>query len=102
MAGSLGGPVVKRSPGNAGNVSSVPGWGTRILRAVKRLSSQATAGESVRCSRGTREATETRTGKYKEEKNRMSGQNERIVPGNGYIGDCGKKGHRHSQYKYQT
>ena len=58
MADFRGGPVVKRSPGNAGNASSVPGWGTRIPPALKRLSSEATL-ESLGAAAGTREATET-------------------------------------------
>ena len=33
-----GGPVVKNLPCNAGDVGSIPGWGTKIPPAAKQLS----------------------------------------------------------------
>ena len=30
-----GGPVIKNPPCNAGNMGSVPGWGTKIPRATE-------------------------------------------------------------------
>ena len=33
-----GGPVVKNPPSNAGNVGSIPGWGTKIPHAAGQLS----------------------------------------------------------------
>ena len=38
LSGFPGGPVVKNSPCNAGDTSSIPGWGTKVPRAVKQLS----------------------------------------------------------------
>ena len=33
-----GGPVVKNPPSSAGDVGSIPGWGTKIPRAAGQLS----------------------------------------------------------------
>ena len=38
-------PVVKNLPYNAGDVGSIPGWGTKIPHAVEQLSLRATATE---------------------------------------------------------
>ena len=35
----LGGPVVKNLPCNSGDVSSIPGWGTKIPHAAEHLRS---------------------------------------------------------------
>ena len=32
-----GGPVVKNPPSNAGDMGSIPGWGTQILQAAKNI-----------------------------------------------------------------
>ena len=32
-----GGPVVKNQPSNAGDMGSIPGWGTQILQAAKNI-----------------------------------------------------------------
>ena len=40
-----GGSVVKNPPCNAGDLSSIPGWGTKILHAMEQLSPQATSTE---------------------------------------------------------
>ena len=40
-----GGPVVENPPCNAGDVGSIPGWGTRIPHAAGQLSLRATAAE---------------------------------------------------------
>ena len=40
-----GGPVVKNLPCNAGDVGSIPGWGTKIPHASDQLSPLATAIE---------------------------------------------------------
>ena len=37
-----GDPVVKNPPSNAGDVGSIPGWGTKIPHAMGQLSLQAT------------------------------------------------------------
>ena len=37
----LGSPVVKNLPCNAGNVGSIPGWGTKFLHAMEQLSPSA-------------------------------------------------------------
>ena len=42
-----GGQVVKSLPCNAGDVGSVPGWGTKIPHAAEHLSPCATATELV-------------------------------------------------------
>ena len=42
-----GGSVVKNPPGNAGDLGSIPGWGTKIPHALKQLSPCATARGSV-------------------------------------------------------
>ena len=39
------GPVVKNPPCNAGDVSSIPGQGTKIPHAVEQLSPPATTTE---------------------------------------------------------
>ena len=36
-----GGPVVKNPPSNAGDVGSIPGWGTKIPHAEGQLSLRA-------------------------------------------------------------
>ena len=41
----LGGPVVKNLPSNAGDVGSIPGWGTKIPHAKRQLSLSATTIE---------------------------------------------------------
>ena len=41
----LGGPVVKNLPCNAGNVSSIPSWRTKIPHAMKQASLHATTTE---------------------------------------------------------
>ena len=40
-----GGPVVKNPPCDAGNMSSIPGRGTKILYAVEQLSPSTTTTE---------------------------------------------------------
>ena len=40
-----GGPMVKNLPSNAGDVGSIPGWGTKIPHAVGQLSLCATTTE---------------------------------------------------------
>ena len=45
---SPGGPVVKNLPSNAGDVGSIPGWGTKIPHAAGQLSPRATTTELVR------------------------------------------------------
>ena len=42
MLGLHCGPVVKNTPSNAGDVSSIPGWGTKIPHAAGQLSLCAT------------------------------------------------------------
>ena len=42
-----GGPVVKNPPSNAGDVGSIPGWGTKIPHAAGQLSLYATTTELV-------------------------------------------------------
>ena len=37
--------MVKNPPSNAGDVGSIPGWGTKIPHAVRQLSPWATATE---------------------------------------------------------
>ena len=36
-----GGPVVKNPPSKAGDMGSVPGWGTKIVHAVGQISASA-------------------------------------------------------------
>ena len=43
-----GGPVVKNLLSNAGNMGSVPGWGTRIPHATEQRSQHTTATELLR------------------------------------------------------
>ena len=43
-----GSSMVKNPPGNAGDTGSIPGWGTKIPRALEQLSPCATTRESVR------------------------------------------------------
>ena len=43
-----GGPVVKNPPSNAGNVSSIPGQGTKIPHVSRQLNPRATTIELVR------------------------------------------------------
>ena len=38
LRGFPGGPVIKNLPLNAGNVDSIPGWGTRFPHAMGQLS----------------------------------------------------------------
>ena len=40
-----GGPVVKNLPSNAGNTGLIPGWGTKIPRAMGQLSRHAITKE---------------------------------------------------------
>ena len=40
-----GGPVVENPLGNAGDVGSIPGWGTKVLHAMGQLSPCPTATE---------------------------------------------------------
>ena len=40
--------MVKNPPSNAGDMGSVPGWGTKILHAVGQLSPHATTTEPER------------------------------------------------------
>ena len=42
-----GGPVVKNLPCNAGDVGSIPGWGTKIPRATEQLNLQAVTTEPM-------------------------------------------------------
>ena len=42
-----GGPVVKNLPSNAGDMGSMPGWGTKIPHAMERLSLYAITREPV-------------------------------------------------------
>ena len=46
----LGGPVVKNLPCNAGDVGSIPGWGTRIPHVVEQLSLHAATREFDCCN----------------------------------------------------
>ena len=41
-----GGPVVKNLPCSAGDVGSIPGWGTKMPHAAEKLSLRATTRES--------------------------------------------------------
>ena len=43
--GFPGGPVVKNSLGNAGDLGSIPGWGTKIPHALEQLSPCTTTTE---------------------------------------------------------
>ena len=43
-----GGPVVKNPPSNAGDVGSIPGWGTKIPHAAGQLSPCAATPEPAR------------------------------------------------------
>ena len=43
-----GGPVVKNLPSSAGNMGSIPGWGTRIPHAMGQLSQHTTTTEFLR------------------------------------------------------
>ena len=43
-----GGPVVKNPPSNAGDVGSIPGWGTKVPHATGQLSLHATTTEPTR------------------------------------------------------
>ena len=40
-----GGPDIKNPPSNAGDIGSIPGWGTKIPHAIGQLSPRATARE---------------------------------------------------------
>ena len=40
-----GGPVVKNPPSNAGDIGSIPGWGTKIPHATGQLSPHTTTTE---------------------------------------------------------
>ena len=40
-----GGPVVKNPPSNAGDVGSIPGWGTKMPHAAGQLSPRAATTE---------------------------------------------------------
>ena len=40
------GPVIKNLPCNAGDVGLIPGWGTRIPRAMEQLSPRASTAEA--------------------------------------------------------
>ena len=40
-----GGAVVKNVPSSAGNMGSIPGWGTKITQAEGQLSLRATTAE---------------------------------------------------------
>ena len=42
-----GGPMVKNLPCNAGDVGSMPGWGTKILHPLDQLSLHTTISEST-------------------------------------------------------
>ena len=44
-----GGPVIKNPPRNAGDLSSIPVWGTKIPHAVEQLSLHATT-EPTQCN----------------------------------------------------
>ena len=44
-----GGPVIKNPPCNAGDLSSIPGWGTKIPYAVEQLRLHATT-EPTQCN----------------------------------------------------
>ena len=46
------GPVVKNSPCNAEDTSSIPGWRTKIPHAKEQLIQWTTTRESVLCSEG--------------------------------------------------
>ena len=52
-----GGPVVKNPPSNAGDVGSIPGWGTKIPHATGQLSPSATSTEPMCCSYRSLQAT---------------------------------------------
>ena len=52
-----GGPVVKNLPYNAGDVSSIPGQGTKIPHAAGQLSPRATTSELARLNRSPRAAS---------------------------------------------
>ena len=41
-----GGPMIKNPPCNAGDVGSIPGWGTKMPHAAEKLSLRATTRES--------------------------------------------------------
>ena len=41
--------MVKNLPCNAGDMSLIPGWGTKIPHTMEQLSLSATTGESVHC-----------------------------------------------------
>ena len=43
----LGGSGVKNMPCNAGDMSSIPGWGTKTPHDKKQLSLQATTSETT-------------------------------------------------------
>ena len=45
-----GGSVVKNPPCNAGDMGSIPGWGTKIPHAMEQISPQATSTETVSAS----------------------------------------------------
>ena len=45
----LDGPEVKNLPGNAGDVGSIPGQGTKISHAKEQLSLHASTRESMLC-----------------------------------------------------
>ena len=42
-----GGPAVKNPPSNAGDTGSIPGWGTKIPRAMGQLSLHTATTEPV-------------------------------------------------------
>ena len=44
-----GGPVVKNLPSNAGDVGSIPGWGTKIPHAVGQLLSPRASTREPAC-----------------------------------------------------
>ena len=50
-----GGPVVKNPPSNAGDVGSIPGWGTKLPPAAGQLSPRATTKEAL-CATATEPA----------------------------------------------
>ena len=45
-----GGPVVKNTPSNAGDVGSIPGWGTKIPHAAGQLSPRTAMKDPTCCN----------------------------------------------------
>ena len=53
-----GGPVVKNLPCNAEDLGSIPGWGTKIPRAMELLNPCTATIDPMRCNKIPHDTTE--------------------------------------------